>query len=77
MIAYFNPVNIMHGMDSGWTRADLSLPHSGPSHGWAEGGKAQVHPKYLGLPTFLLGRARLGMSQQLIEFATAMEHAQT
>ena len=58
----------------GWTCAELELTwacHTRAHDGWAEGGQAQVHPKYLGLPTFLLGRARLGLPKQLIGLATA------
>ena len=39
------PVNILHGLGSGWPWADLTLPHSCPSwlsRGWASPSAAQV-----------------------------------
>ena len=73
-----NP-GFIHGLTQstfcmGWTRAGLGLTwacHTRAHAGWAEGGQAQLQPKYLGLPTLLLGRARLGMPKQLIGLATA------
>ena len=50
----------------GWTRARLGLTwacHTRAYAGWAEGGQAQLQPKYLGLPTFLLGRAQWGTNR--------------
>ena len=68
------PVNILHGLDSSRTLADLDKAcHTRAQAGWAEGGQAQVQPKYLGLPTFLLGRARLGLP--LPQYAQAHDWA--
>ena len=65
------PLNILHGLDSGWTWADLGLPYSSTAQtGWAEGGKVQVQPMYLCSPT-LPRRARLGMLKQLIGLTMA------
>ena len=52
----------------GWTRAGLGMTwscHTRAQAGWAEGGQAQVQPKYL------LGSVLLGMFKQLIGLATA------
>ena len=45
--------------------------HTTAQAGWAEGGQAQVQLTYLGSPTFLPGRARLGTAKHLIGLATA------
>ena len=57
----------------GWTRAGLEQTwtcHTTAQSGWA-GGQAQVQPRYLSLPTFLLVRAQFGMPKKLIDLATA------
>ena len=66
------PFNILHGLDSGWTRADLGLPHLCPSWlgiGWAGPSAAQV----LGLAHLLAGACPIdwNMPKQLIGLATA------